>query len=421
VTLGFVARGEAGPTMVALHGGLLGGRLTFGPVLPAWSRRLRVLVPDRRGYERTPHPASGSIVEQADDLLAFLAAHGPDGRAHVVAASFGGVVALTALQQQPAAFRSLTLLEAPAVTLAEPADPEVAAWRAELTALHHRWTDDDEAVLRRFLARSDPGSLEPLLRLLHAGDPGLTVQRSELRPWETPLSREGVRGVDVPVLVVSGERSLPMFARIGAHVARLLGAEHLVVPGAGHAVHLAGRRLLDPLRRFVADAEAHTAHLVPLQIAEHDRSWPGAFAAECGVLARALGACAAAIEHVGSTAVPGLAAKPVIDLLVGAAGDLDACVEPIQAQGYASWADEGSADRRFLLRCADGVRTHHVSVVAHAGGRWQATVAFRDALRADPALRDAYAALKRELAFRHRHEREAYTEAKSAFIAAAVG
>src|SRR5690606_14820542 len=118
---------------------------------------LDVWVPDRRGYERTPEPARGSILEQAGDLLAFLDVH-TGGRAHVVAASFGGVVALTAMQERPSAFRSLTVLEPPALTLVSD-DPEVERWRADLQRTWERIDDDPEAVLRRSLARSDPGSL----------------------------------------------------------------------------------------------------------------------------------------------------------------------------------------------------------------------------------------------------------------------
>lgn len=70
VELGYVAAGQ-GPTVIALHGGLLSGRLTYGPVLADWAQRLRVLVPDRRGFERTPG-VRGTTAAQARDLEAFI-------------------------------------------------------------------------------------------------------------------------------------------------------------------------------------------------------------------------------------------------------------------------------------------------------------------------------------------------------------
>jgi GrpB-like predicted nucleotidyltransferase (UPF0157 family)/pimeloyl-ACP methyl ester carboxylesterase len=425
--MGFVEAGE-GPTVVALHGGLVGGRLTFGPVLAQWSRRLRVLVPDRRGFERTPRPADGTIEDQARDLLAFVAAHGrPDPwgghpRAHVVALSFGGVVALTALQLDPSVFRSVTVVEAPAVTLCGE-DPEVAAWREELQRTYDRISHEPEPVLRRFLARSDPGSLEPLLRLLRSGDPGVTPKHEELKPWETSLSPEGIGGTGVPALVVSGGESPPIFRTIGAHTARVLGADHHVVEGAGHAVHLAGRRVLDALRAFIAAAEAPATVRTPIELHAPDPAWAEAFRAERDEIAQVLGHRALAIEHIGSTAVPGLEAKPVIDILVGVDG-MDTGREAaarLCRSGYAWWRDNPEdEDFAYLLRAADGRRLHHVKIAPRGGPRWHDWIAFRDALRRDPRLRDDYAELKRRLAGANRGDREAYTDGKGDFVAAAL-
>jgi GrpB-like predicted nucleotidyltransferase (UPF0157 family)/pimeloyl-ACP methyl ester carboxylesterase len=416
--------GLPAPTVVALHGGLVGGRLTFGPVLPAWSRRLRVVVPDRRGFERTQEPAGGTIAEQAGDLLGVIDARAA-GRAHVVAASFGGVIALTALQQRPSAFRSLVLLEAPAMSLVAD-DDEVTRWQAELQRTWERIDDAPEPILRRFIARTDPGSLDGMLRLLAAGDPGLTPIRDELRPWRTPLAPEpllaALATTPVPVLVASGARSVPIFRRIGDRVAALLGAEHLLVEGAGHAVHLAGRRLLHPLQRFIARAEATATAAEPVRLVAPDPAWPAAFAAERDAIAGALGHRLIAVEHIGSTAVPGLRAKPVVDVLVGI-DDLagaDDVVARLEAIGYAAWGEDPAPDRRFLLRAADGVRRFHVHVAARGSAFWRDHVAFRDALRADAALRDRYAARKAELAAAHRDDREAYTSGKGDFVAAAL-
>lgn len=424
VQLGFVeagpASGEPAPTVVALHGGLVSGRLTFGPVLPAWSRRLRVLVPDRRGFERTPTPATGTIEEQAEDLLGFIDAHA-GGRAHVVGSSFGGVVALTALQLRPGAFRSLALLEAPAISLL-PDDPEVQHWRDELQRTWERIDDEPEPVLRRFLARTDPGSLDALLRLLQEGDPGITPMRDELRPWRTLLSPEGIAANDVPVLVASGGSSVPIFAHVGAQIAALFGTEHLVVEGAGHALHLAGRRLLDPLNAHIAHAEAQYANTEPVRLLPHSPTWADRFGVERDAIAAALGHRALAIDHIGSTAVPGTAAKPIIDVLVSvdAATTADEAARRLETIGYSWWRDNPRTDARFLLRAADGVRLTHVHVAVRGSAFWQEHLAFRDRLRADARLREDYVMLKRTLAAAHRRDREAYTAGKAEFVAQAL-
>lgn len=132
----------------------------------------------------------------------------------------------------------------------------------------------------------------------------------------------------------------------------------------------------------------------------------------------------APVEHVGSTAVPGLAAKPVLDLQ-GAVADLDcasrvaAVLAPLRWHYVAPELDE-RAWRRLFVQVADERRTAHLHLVAAGSARWSEQLAFRDALRADPALRDRYATLKRELAHEHPHDREAYTAGKANFVHAVL-
>lgn len=154
-------------------------------------------------------------------------------------------------------------------------------------------------------------------------------------------------------------------------------------------------------------------------LAPHDPAWAGAFADEAGRIRAALDARPAEVAHVGSTAVPGLSAKPILDLMVGVAPDRDvaAYVAPLQAIGYAYRGEHGLPGRHYFVRDdASGRRTHHLHLVATDGAIWRAHLAFRDALRASPERRAAYEALKRDLATRHVGERLAYTEGKAAFI-----
>lgn len=414
--MGYVAAGS-GPTVVALHGGLLSGRLTFGPVLADWVERLRLLVPDRRGYERTPGVAAGTMAEQARDLLAFVERHA-DGRAHVVGTSYGGMVALTALQLDRGAFASLTVVEAPAVTLCG-RDRDALELRAWLTRLYETSTGGDpRGAGRDFFAVMDPRALGRIEALL-ATDDRIHVALDELLVWRTPLSPVGLAGNTVPVAVVTGGRSVPGMHAIGQHVATATGGEHHVVAAAGHAAHLIGRPFRDLLCAHVADAEAAQSWDDAVALEPWTAEWETRFEVERAAIAAALGDDAVAIAHIGSTAVPGLSAKPIVDIAVGVADTAatHAVVDRLRALGYA-WFDDPKPDHdhRFLLRRADGRRLVHLHVVSHNRPWWRDRIAFRDALRADTDLRDRYVALKRGLAERHAGDREAYTDAKTAFV-----
>src|SRR5215217_165995 len=155
----------------------------------------------------------------------------------------------------------------------------------------------------------------------------------------------------------------------------------------------------------------------PVVIAAYDPRWPACFARLRDRLAAALGPLAVRIEHIGSTAVPGLAAKPIIDLDVVIAdhADLPAVIERLRPLGYQHEGDLGVPGREAFTTPA-GAPAHHLYVCALDTRALGRHLAFRDALRADPALADAYGDLKRTLAARLAHDRDAYTEAKSAFI-----
>jgi GrpB-like predicted nucleotidyltransferase (UPF0157 family) len=131
-----------------------------------------------------------------------------------------------------------------------------------------------------------------------------------------------------------------------------------------------------------------------------------------------------AVEHVGSTSVPGLAAKPVIDLMAQVA-DPDAVVdqagERLKADGWhyvPPDLDSGASWRRFFVKPdPSGQRRYaHLHLIQVGHPRWAQQLEFRDALRRDDELADLYENLKRRLTAEHPHDREAYTEAKAEFI-----
>jgi len=154
----------------------------------------------------------------------------------------------------------------------------------------------------------------------------------------------------------------------------------------------------------------------------HDRGWARAFEQERDRLHACLPGVFVAIEHIGSTVVAGLMAKPVIDLMAGVESlqDADALVDRVCDNGYTTSRELNATltDRRWLMRWHDGHRTHHLHIVVMDGAPWRDRLAFRDALRGDPALARRYAELKSVLAARYQADREAYTDAKAAFVIA---
>ncbi len=134
----------------------------------------------------------------------------------------------------------------------------------------------------------------------------------------------------------------------------------------------------------------------------------------------AIGGYVRIIEHIGSTAVPGLAAKPVIDILVGVhcLEDASAFLPPLTSLGYTyvPQHEETFPERRYLHRIVSGRHTHHLHIVEPASEFFRVQLLFRDYLRSHPDAVVQYAELKYRLAERYRNDREAYTDAKSGFI-----
>jgi GrpB-like predicted nucleotidyltransferase (UPF0157 family) len=132
----------------------------------------------------------------------------------------------------------------------------------------------------------------------------------------------------------------------------------------------------------------------------------------------------AAVEHVGSTAVPGLAAKPILDLQA-AVTDLRVAPRIAATLAPVGWHRVApDLDRRpwrgFFVKVSSDRRVAHLHVMTTDTARWEEQLRFRDALRADPKLVESYAALKTDLAAQHTLDRESYTAAKSDFIRAVV-
>jgi GrpB-like predicted nucleotidyltransferase (UPF0157 family) len=160
-----------------------------------------------------------------------------------------------------------------------------------------------------------------------------------------------------------------------------------------------------------------------VRIVPYDPSWPDRFEEERERLDAAIGEwVVGGIHHVGSTAVPGLAAKPVIDILAGVR-DLEssrACFDPLERLSYL-YAPYRADQMHWFCKPNPSRRTHHLHLVPVGSERFRDELALRDHLRAHPETASEYAALKRRLASQFEHDREAYTAAKATFIENVLG
>ena len=154
-----------------------------------------------------------------------------------------------------------------------------------------------------------------------------------------------------------------------------------------------------------------------VELAESDPAWPEDAQRLAESIRSALGPDALAVEHIGSTAVPGLLSKPILDLAVLVRRDADT-TERLTMLGYEFRGDAGAEGGLvFVLSDRPLHRIAHVHVVSDGDPQWSRYLAVRDRLRADPTARAAYAELKLELAARFPRDRPAYTAGKDGFIA----
>jgi GrpB-like predicted nucleotidyltransferase (UPF0157 family) len=161
----------------------------------------------------------------------------------------------------------------------------------------------------------------------------------------------------------------------------------------------------------------------PIRIVPYDPKWPERFERERAALEDAIGEWVdGGVHHMGSTAVPGLEAKPVIDILVGVSSleESRACFDRLGGLEYL-YAPYRSKEMHWFCKPNPSRRTHHLHLVPTGSKRFGDELAFRDYLRAHGDVAEEYGELKCRLAEEFRHDREAYTEAKTEFIRAAVG
>ena len=155
-----------------------------------------------------------------------------------------------------------------------------------------------------------------------------------------------------------------------------------------------------------------------VQLQEYSPEWRTLFEREAVLLRSAMGPAARHIEHVGSTAIDGMPAKPVIDLVVVVSSLHDAreWLPTLEALGYEHRANDTVADRLFFAKGLPSRRTHHLSLAEARSGFYTEKVLFRDYVSSHREAFDEYVELKKELAQRHAKDRTSYTEGKRGFV-----
>jgi GrpB-like predicted nucleotidyltransferase (UPF0157 family)/predicted RNA-binding protein associated with RNAse of E/G family len=160
----------------------------------------------------------------------------------------------------------------------------------------------------------------------------------------------------------------------------------------------------------------------PVVIVDYDPRWPTIYSREKDRILRVVGNKVVAMEHVGSTAVPGLGAKPIIDIMVAVRqlSEAEECIEPLKTIGYeyVPEYEKELPERRYFRKGPEGVRNRHfhLHMVQHGGDFWKQHLMFRDYLRCHRDVARQYWELKSGLADKHSLDREAYTKAKTCFI-----
>ena len=154
-----------------------------------------------------------------------------------------------------------------------------------------------------------------------------------------------------------------------------------------------------------------------VEVVEYNSSWPALFDAECTLLRHALEGVAIAIHHIGSTAVPGLAAKPIVDMLMEVTDlqALDAMEDRMLSLGYIPQGEFGIPGRRYFQKGGDK-RTHHLHAFAAGDSNLVRHLALRDYLRAHPEAAADYGNLKKAIARTCENDLGRYCDGKDAFV-----
>ena len=230
----------SGVPVVLVHGSLATGADEWQAQRPLADEGFRLLVPDRRGYGRSPTARSEDFLTDAEDVAELMG----DG-AHLVGHSYGGLGVLFAAARRPEATLSVTLLEPGTFSLGQ-RDPAARTLVAEVRRLWHEDLPDEDWVVR-FLQTmgSEPDALSA--ELITAAVPLVPVLRRSRPIWQPDLPLVALASATFPKLVVSGGHSAG-FDAICDELAERIGASRMVIEGAGHEIQFTGGPLNEVLR-----------------------------------------------------------------------------------------------------------------------------------------------------------------------------
>jgi GrpB-like predicted nucleotidyltransferase (UPF0157 family) len=155
-----------------------------------------------------------------------------------------------------------------------------------------------------------------------------------------------------------------------------------------------------------------------VELVSYKKEWKTLFQKEKKLLLSAIGDFAPAVEHIGSTAIPQLEAKPIIDIMIGVRdfSEVEKYLSPLRKIGYEYRGELGIKGRPFFRKGTATASTHHLSLVRFGGEIWTRQLFFRDYLLEHAEAARSYGELKRDLAAKFKNDREAYTNAKTEFI-----
>ena len=151
---------------------------------------------------------------------------------------------------------------------------------------------------------------------------------------------------------------------------------------------------------------------------EHQEEWNKIFNLDKDIILQILGNSVVDIQHVGSTAIPGISAKPIIDILVGLKNIFEAehFISKFEEKSYEFRPNASTQDRILYIKGGENFRTHHIHVVQYDSNEWNRMIRFRDYLRENSNVALEYKELKEELAVKFPDNREEYTKGKENFV-----
>ena len=162
--------------------------------------------------------------------------------------------------------------------------------------------------------------------------------------------------------------------------------------------------------------------ITEIRLVDYDPKWPNMFNGEAKILRDLLQDMVVSINHIGSTAVPGLDAKPVVDLMVEVTNleKVQSMQEEFQNAGYEVLGENGIPGRHFVTRNSAGERTHDIHIFETGHKEIEQMILFRDRMIENPKEAESYSELKNELAAQYRDDPIGYTQGKTEFILSAI-